>query len=124
PNVALWALSIICIALASAVLYLVVGRAAPQSALSGAPPVPPVVRTFWQRFVERPELPLVVFSNAEFVGRPETGMRYFDQAHDSRDAILDHYTGVGEVLAMHELDRVFATLNHAIRVKRGRLLSL
>jgi hypothetical protein len=83
-----------------------------------------VLRLFWQRFVERPELPIVVFSNAEFVGRPETGMRYFNPATDSRDAILDHYSGVGEVLAIHELDRVFHLLNHGVQLKRGRLLSL
>jgi hypothetical protein len=67
---------------------------------------------------------MVVFSNAEFVGRPETGMRYFDPAKDSRADILDHYTGVGEVLAIHELDRVFHVLSHGFQLKRGRLVSL
>jgi hypothetical protein len=51
-------------------------------------------------------------------------MRYFDPARDSRDLILDHYTGFGEVLAVHELDRVFGLLHRQIRVKRGSLLSL
>ena len=51
-------------------------------------------------------------------------MRYFNAATDSRDDILDHYSGVGEVLAIHELDRVFTLLHHGLRVKRGRLLSL
>ena len=51
-------------------------------------------------------------------------MRYFDSARDSRDAILDHYTGVGEVLAIHALDRTFGLLHRQIRVKRGSLLSL
>jgi hypothetical protein len=51
-------------------------------------------------------------------------MRYFNQATDSRAVILDHYTGVGEVLAVHELDRVFVLLNHELRVKRGTLFSL
>jgi hypothetical protein len=66
----------------------------------------------------------VIFSNAAFVGRPETGMRYLDPARDSHDLILDHYTGVGEVLAVHELDRVFNSLNHPIEVKRGSLFTL
>src|SRR6266566_4720962 len=70
------------------------------------------------------EVPKVIFSNGAFVGRPETGMRYFDAARDSRDLILDHYTGVGEVLAVHDLDRVFASLHRQIRVKRGSLFSL
>ena len=57
-------------------------------------------------------------------GRPETGMRYFNPASDPRGVILDHYTGVGEVLAIHQLDRVFALFNRQIRVKRGALFSL
>jgi hypothetical protein len=77
----------------------------------------------WRNFVDTPEEPWVIFSNAEFVGRPETGMHYL-YPEDKGQAILDHYTGVGEVLGIHELDRVFASLHHGLRVKRGRLLSL
>jgi len=51
-------------------------------------------------------------------------MRYFNPATDSKSFILDHYTGVGEVLAIHQLDHVFALLNHPLRVKRGALFSL
>jgi len=52
-------------------------------------------------------------------------MRYFDPARDSpRDEILEHYTGVGEVLAVHALDHTFGLLGRQIRVKRGSLLSL
>lgn len=85
---------------------------------------PPALRVFWKAFLAGPEEPWVVFSNASFVGRPETGMRYLDPARDSQPKILDHYTGVGEVLAVHELDHVFATLHRQLRVKRGSLLSL
>jgi len=86
---------------------------------------PPAALAFlWNDFVATPEEPWVVFSNAEFVGRPETGMHYYDPASDHGQPILDHYTGVGEVLGIHELDRVFGLLNHGLRVKRGRLLSL
>src|SRR6266581_3923118 len=56
---------------------------------------PAVFRTFWGGFLSSPEEPWVIFSNGAFVGRPETGMRYFDAERDSRDLILDHYTGVG-----------------------------
>jgi len=86
--------------------------------------VPAAVETFWRPFVEAPEEPWVVFSNGAFVGRPETGMRYFNAARDRREKILDHYTGVGEVLAIHELDRLFGMMHREIRVKRGSLLSL
>jgi len=87
-------------------------------------PVPAPVRTFWKGFVEGPEEPWVIFSNAAFVGRPNSGMRYYDPAKDAKLPILDHYTGVGEVLAVHNLDIVFGELHQALRVKRGSLFSL
>lgn len=86
--------------------------------------VPAAFATFWKNFVSGPEEPWVIFSNGAFVGRPETGMRYFDPTRDSRDQILEHYTGVGEVLAIHALDHTFGLLHRQIRVKRGSLLSL
>jgi len=85
---------------------------------------PAAFRVFWNGFVSGQEEPWVVFSNAAFVGRPETGMRYYDTVKDKGSFILDHYTGVGEVLAVHELDRVFGLLHRQIRVKRGSLFSL
>jgi hypothetical protein len=81
-------------------------------------------RIFWSRFVSTPQQPLIIFSNGNFVGRPETGMRYFNPSTDARAMVLDHYTGVGEVLAVHELDRVFGLFERPIRVKRGSLFSL
>jgi hypothetical protein len=119
------------IALAAAVALLVrnyiahpgaIGSTAQASALS-EPPAP--LRIFWKGFSTGPEEPWVIFSNAAFVGRPETGMRYFDpKRDDAQSPILDHYTGVGEVLAIHNLDLVFASLHQSLRVKRGSLFSL
>lgn len=80
------------------------------------------LKHFWGRFCRDSDGPIVVYSNAEFIGRPETGMRYL-QPSDPKDAILDHYTGVGEVMAMHGIDYVFSALHSALRVKRGRLLT-
>ncbi|MGA8764754.1 MAG: hypothetical protein WB562_17935 [Candidatus Sulfotelmatobacter sp.] len=87
-------------------------------------PAPAAFRTFWNPFVTGPEEPWVIFSNAAFIGRPETGMRYYNAAQDPRGLIWDHYTGVGEVLAVHNLDQVFGLLRRRIRVKRGSLFSL
>jgi hypothetical protein len=92
-----------------------------------ASPVPAntaALRAFWQPFISGPEEPWVIFSNAAFVGRPETGLRYFNSQQDARSAVRDHYTGVGEVLAVHELDEAFSTLGRRIRAKRGSLFSL
>ncbi len=120
--IAVWALSIVCLGLLATVMYMTGRPAAVSSALPGA--VPEALGVFWHGFIDGPMPPLVVFSNAAFVGRPETGIRYFDASRDSRDLILDHYTGVGEVLGMHELDRTFSLLHKDLRVKRGGLLSL
>jgi hypothetical protein len=37
---------------------------------------------------------------------------------------VDFYTGIGEVLGIHALDRTFTLLSRSVRVKRGGLLSL
>jgi len=81
------------------------------------------LRALWLRFFDGPEPPLVVYSNAAFVGRPETGLRYFNATTDTNSSIHDHYTGVGEVMAIHELDNLFTILHRGMRLKRGRLLT-
>jgi len=81
-------------------------------------------RVFWKGFLTGPEEPWVIFSNAAFVGMPDVGIRYFDPSRDRGQKIFDHYTGVGEVLAVHNLDNAFGQLHQKIRVKRGSLFSL
>src|SRR5579884_2494639 len=97
---------------------------------SGSTPAPtasavdPAIAQLWSGFIDSPEHPWVVFSNAQFSGRPETNLHYFRVGVDDPKLVFDHYTGVGEVLAIHELDRLFNDLHHGLRVKRGLLLSL
>jgi hypothetical protein len=79
---------------------------------------------FWRPFTSVQEEPWVIFSNAAFVGRPETGMRYLTSHEEATTRVYDHYTGVGEVLAVHALDEVFNSLGRKLRVKRGSLFSL
>jgi len=106
------------------ILGLLWSRNSAQAGLARETEVAPAAfRVFWNGFVSGQE-PWVIFSNAAFVGRPETGMRYYDSTRDKGSFILDHYTGVGEVLAVHELDRVFGLLHRQIRLKRGNLFSL
>lgn len=109
----------------AAIAAFVWSRSSAQAGLPrGADSAPAAFRVFWNGFTSAQEEPWVIFSNAAFVGRPETGMRYYDAAKDKGSFILDHYTGVGEVLAVHELDRVFGLLHRQIRIKRGSLFSL
>jgi len=94
------------------------------TALTPISEAPASLRVFWNGFRKGPDEPWVVFSNAAFVGRPDVGMRYYDPVRDTGQHILDHYTGVGEVLAVHSLDQVFNALHSGLRVKRGNLFSL
>ena len=94
------------------------------SSASGENAAPAPIRIFWKGFVRGPEEPWVIFSNAQFVGAPTSGMRYYDAKRDGKTPILDFYTGVGEVLAVHNLDMVFVALHQSLRVKRGSLFSL
>ncbi len=99
-------------------------KAGETTATNDRPGIPAAFPIFWRGFLTGPEQPWVIFSNARFAGRPDTGMRYYNAQRDAGSPTLDHYTGVGEVLAVHELDRVFALLHQEIRVKRGSLFSL
>src|SRR5208282_2203066 len=66
------------------------------AAASNAIHAPAALVAFWRPFTSGVEEPWVIFSNAAFVGRPESGMRYYDSRQDSKSAVYDHYTGVGE----------------------------
>ena len=122
-----WAIAVVVLSVllaASLVTSALLMAARNHSSAGPRDATPDVYKVFWQRFAAGPQPPWVIFSNANFVGRPQTNMRYFNPATDSRETVLDHYTGVGEVLAIHELDRVFGMLGRQLRVKRGALFSL
>jgi hypothetical protein len=127
PNIAVRALTIALATAIATIGWLVWTRPEPSvssASLELAASVPAPIEIFWKGFVRGPEEPWVIFSNAQFVGRPDKGMRYYDAAKDGKTPILDHYTGVGEVLAIHNLDMVFGALRKSLRVKRGSLFSL
>lgn len=127
PNTAVRAMGVGLVATVAMIGWLLWTRHEPSVSSASLQPavlVPAPIEIFWKGFVRGPEEPWVIFSNAQFVGRPDKGMRYYDAAKDGKAPILDHYTGVGEVLAVHSLDRVFGLLRQSLRVKRGSLFSL
>jgi hypothetical protein len=126
-----WRIGVVLLAIGLATSLIVLGSllwnrkfAEPAMTTPSAPRVAGPLAAFWRPFTSGAEEPWVIFSNAAFVGRPETGMRYYNAGRDSNIAVYDHYTGVGEVLAIHALDDVFGTLGRRIRVKRGSLFTL
>lgn len=124
-GIAVGALSVLLVASLIAIGALLITRRPLETAQAAdQAQVPAVFHIFWKGFLTGPEEPWIIFSNAAFVGRPHTGMRYYDSARDSKALILDHYTGVGEVLAVHSLDTVFSALHQSIKVKRGSLFTL
>ena len=120
--IAVVALSVLLAAAAAALFFS--RHETPAASAPIEEPAATSLQVFWKPFLRGPAEPWVVFSNAAFFGRPETGMRYYNPVHDPRDAVWDHYTGVGEVIAVHDLDQVFSALHRKIRVKRGSLFSL
>lgn len=122
-----WAITVVVLLVllaASLVTSAVLLSQRTRAQAAAGPAVVPPYQLFWNRFVTGSQQPWVIFSNGSFVGRPETGMRYFNPAKDARSFILDQYTGVGEVLAIHQLDHIFSMFNRQLRVKRGALFSL
>lgn len=118
-------LSVSLVASVAIIVGLAVTRMAGQPATPKESEIAPApLRLFWAPFLNGPEEPWVVFSNAPFVGRSETGIRFYDPAKDFPEDILDHYTGVGEVFAIRDLDHIFGLLKHKLRVKRGSLFTL
>jgi hypothetical protein len=105
-------------------IYLKVRAPAP-SAGSNAIHAPAALGTFWSPFLSGPQEPFVVFSNADFVGTALNGMRYFDPSRDLPEQLQQHYTGIGEVMGVLALDRVFLQqFGRTFRTKRSGLFTL
>jgi len=69
--------------------------------------------------------PLVIYSNALFVGDAKSGMRY--AANDGSDGqpaeLVDHYTGIGELISVYELTRMFDYQHAEFVLKRSPLVT-
>jgi hypothetical protein len=91
---------------------------------------PPVVAkssvdTLWAPFLG--QAPIVIYSNAVFVGDSKTGMRYptvqEQQETGTATRSIDHYTGIGELAAVYELTKLFDARKATFILKRSRLVT-
>lgn len=78
---------------------------------------------FWGPFWSASS-PLVIFSNALFIGDQATGMRYAASMTGSDTGqYVDTYTGVGEVSAVYDLTRLFQSHHAEFTLKRSLLVT-
>jgi hypothetical protein len=82
------------------------------------------VKQLWAPFLVG-DPPLVIYSNALFVGDAKNGMRY--AASDGSDAhsteLVDSYTGIGELISVHELTKMFDRQGAEFLLKRSPLVT-
>lgn len=71
------------------------------------------------------EPPLVIYSNALFVGDAKSGMRYTasDGSDDHSGTLVDNYTGIGELISVHELTKLFDSHHAEFLLKRSPLVT-
>jgi hypothetical protein len=69
--------------------------------------------------------PLVIYSNALFVGDAKSGMRYAvnDGSEERSVELVDNYTGIGELIAVHELTKMFDNQHAEFLLKRSPLVT-
>ena len=94
----------------------------------------------WGDLLRSSEPILVVYSNTLFQGTAEEGMKLLkpldapgsslgspnipqNEARQSGQPILEHYTGIGEVMGSYYLGDFLAKMRHGSRVKRSLLLT-
>jgi hypothetical protein len=82
------------------------------------------VRRLWEPFLTG-DPPLVIYSNAIFVGDAKHGMRYaaIDGSDAHSDELVDHYTGVGELISVQELTKLFDNQRAQFLLKRSPLVT-
>jgi hypothetical protein len=69
--------------------------------------------------------PLVIYSNALFVGDAKSGMRYAasDGSEEHSGELVDNYTGIGELISVHELTKMFDSRHAEFLLKRSPLVT-
>ena len=69
--------------------------------------------------------PLVIYSNAVFIGDSKRGMRYAasDGSDNQATDRVDNYTGIGELVSVHELTQLFDQHRAEFTLKRSLLVT-
>jgi hypothetical protein len=84
------------------------------------------INRFWDPFFANNDS-LVIYSNALFVGNAFDGLRYAlptDSPHTDMDGnYVDSYTGVGEVVSVYDLSRLFNSHHSTFTLKRSLLVT-
>jgi hypothetical protein len=81
------------------------------------------LQTFWGPFLSG-DPPVVIYSNARFLGDSKTGLRYAPAGVDPGDeSVVDHYTGIGELTSVYELTRLFDAHRANFVLKRSLLVT-
>ena len=82
------------------------------------------LRQLWAPFLAG-DPPLVIYSNALFVGDAKSGMRYAasDGSDEHSAEFIDHYTGIGELISVQELTKVFDRQHAEFLLKRSALVT-
>lgn len=82
--------------------------------------------TLWSPFFSS-DPPLVIYSNALFLGDSKTGMHYAPsttpRGEPMAEHLVDHYTGVGEVKSVYILTRLFDAQHREFTPKRSLLVT-
>lgn len=81
------------------------------------------VEIFWGPFLSG-DPPVVIYSNARFLGNSKTGLRYAPAGVDpSSEAVVDNYTGIGELTSVYELTKLFDAHRADFILKRSLLVT-
>jgi hypothetical protein len=114
-----WKLFFLVVPAALAALFIVLWQTGvrPAFALSS-------VDKFWMPFLGG-DPPLVIYSNAMFVGDSTNGLRYASPPGQENtrkvDDYVDTYTGIGELASVYTLTRLFDSHHARFILKRGLL---
>jgi hypothetical protein len=80
------------------------------------------IGVFWAPFLTG-DPPVVIYSNARFLGDSKTGLRYAPAGASSTEPVVDNYTGIGELASVYELTRLFDAHRTTFVLKRSLLVT-